>query len=95
MLARLFDDGGNLLGGMVGSTVGLEELGVESGDSADDAAMVLGTYLSPQLYVRYRTSLYEAVNEFHVLYDFTRNWGIRTISSAEKSSAEVRFSFER
>jgi len=57
--------------------------------------MVLGTYLSPQLYVRYRTSLYEAVNEFHVLYDFTRSWGIRTISSAEKSSAEVRFSFER
>ena len=87
--------GGNLLGGMVGSAVGLEELGVEGGDSADDAAMVLGTYLSPQLYVRYRTSLYEAVNEFHVLYDFTRSWGIRTISSAEKSSAEVRFSFER
>ena len=87
--------GGNLLGGMLGSAVGLEELGVEGGDTADDAAMVLGTYLSPQLYVRYRTGLYDAINEFHVIYDFTRNWGIRTISSAEKSSAEVRFSFER
>ena len=87
--------GGNLLGGMLGSAVGLEELGVEEGDTADDTAMVLGTYLSPQLYVRYRTGLYEAINEFHVIYDFTRTWSIRTISSAEKSSAEVRFSFER
>jgi translocation and assembly module TamB len=87
--------GGNVLGGMVGSSVGLEELGVEDGDSADEAAMVLGTYITPQLYVRYRTGLYEAINEFHVLYDFTRNWGIRTVSSIEKSSAELRFSFER
>jgi len=87
--------GGNLLGGMVGSSVGLEELGVEDGDSADEAAMVLGTYITPQLYVRYRTGLYEAINEFHVIYDFTRNWGIHTVSSIEKSSAELRFSFER
>ncbi|MGD2138179.1 MAG: translocation/assembly module TamB domain-containing protein, partial [Gammaproteobacteria bacterium] len=87
--------GGNLLGGMVGSAVGLEELGVEEGDTAEDAAMVLGTYLSPQLYVRYRTGLYESINEFHVIYEFTRNWGIRTISSVDQASAELRFSFER
>ena len=49
--------GGNMLAGKLGTRLGLEELVVESGETLEEAAMVLGTYLSPQLYVRYRTGL--------------------------------------
>jgi translocation and assembly module TamB len=87
--------GGNMLAGVLGTKVGLEEFGVESGETLEEAAMVLGTYLSPQLYVRYRTGLYDAINEFEVRYEFTRSWSVRTITSVESSSAEIQFSFER
>lgn len=87
--------GGNMLAGILGTKVGLEELGVESGETLDDASMVLGTYLSPQLYVRYRTGLYDAINVFEARYEFSRRWSIRTLTSVETSSAEIQFSFER
>ncbi|MEN8205815.1 MAG: translocation/assembly module TamB domain-containing protein [Pseudomonadota bacterium] len=87
--------GGNKLAGILGTKVGLEEFGVESGETLEEAAMVLGTYLSPQLYVRYRTGLYDAINEFEVRYEFSRRWSVRTITSVETSSAEIQFSFER
>ena len=87
--------GGNMLTGILGSSVGLEEFGVEGGDTLQESSMVLGTYLSPQLYVRYRTGLYDAINEFEVRYEFSRRWSIRTITSVEHSSAEIQFSFER
>jgi translocation and assembly module TamB len=57
--------------------------------------MVLGTYLSPQIYVRYRTGLYDAINEFEVRFELSRRWSIRTVTSVEASSAEILFSFER
>jgi translocation and assembly module TamB len=87
--------GGNMLAGRLGTRLGLEELGVESGETLEDAAMVLGTYLSPQIYVRYRTGLYDAINEFEVRFELSRRWSIRTITSVEASSAEIQFSFER
>ena len=87
--------GGNMLAGILGTKVGLEEFGVESGETLEEAAMVLGTYLSPQLYVRYRTGLYDAINEFEVRYEFSRRWSVRTITSVETSSAEIQFSFDR
>jgi translocation and assembly module TamB len=87
--------GGNMLAGVLGTKLGVEELGVESGETLDDASMVLGTYLSPQLYVRYRTGLYDAINVFEARYEFSRRWSIRTLTSAESTSAEIQFSFER
>jgi translocation and assembly module TamB len=87
--------GGNLLAGRLGTRLGLEELGVESGETLEEAAMVLGTYLSPQIYVRYRTGLYDAINEFEVRFELSRRWSIRTVTSVEASSAEILFSFER
>ena len=87
--------GGNLLAGKLGTRLGLEELGVESGETLEEAAMVLGTYLSPQIYVRYRTGLYDAINEFEVRFELSRRWSIRTVTSVEASSAEILFSFER
>jgi len=45
--------------------------------------------------VRYRTGLGDAINEFEVRYEISRRWNVRTITSAEASSAEILFSFER
>ena len=87
--------GGNMLAGMLGTSMGLEEFAVQGGETLEEASMVLGTYLSPNLYVRYRTGLYDAINEFEVRYQFARRWSVRTITSVEHSSAEIQFSFER
>jgi translocation and assembly module TamB len=84
-----------MLAGVLGTKLGFEELGVEGGETLEDASMVLGTYLSPQLYVRYRTGLYDAINVFEARYEFSRRWSIRTLTSAESTSAEIQFSIER
>jgi len=87
--------GGNVLMGSIGESVGLEELSFEADETGEQTSLVLGTYLSPQLFVRYSQGLYETANQFEAIYKITRNWLIRTQTSPEQSGADVFFSFER
>ena len=61
-----FSGGGLLLGGL-GSRVGLDEVTVEQ-TGEDDAAVVLGKYLSPNLFVSYGISIAEAINTIKLRY---------------------------
>jgi len=87
--------GGNVLLGGVGESVGLEELQFEADETGEQTSLVLGTYLSPQLFVRYSQGLYDTANQFEAIYKITRNWLIRTQTSPEQSGADVFYSFER
>jgi translocation and assembly module TamB len=87
-----FSGGGLLLGGL-GSRVGLDEVTVEqTGD--DDAAVVLGKYLSPNLFVSYGISIAEAINTIKLRYTINRNWSLKAESGLEQS-ADVEYRIER
>ena len=85
--------GGDMLAQSLGAKVGLEA-GIEQGTNPNEAALVAGTYLSPELFVAYGVGLFDRVNIFRVRYEFTRRWSVQAESSRE-SSADVFFTFER
>ncbi len=85
--------GGDILAQSLGARVGLEA-GVEQGTNPNEAALVAGTYLSPELFVAYGVGLFDRINIFRVRYEFTRRWSVQAESSRE-SSADVFFTFER
>jgi translocation and assembly module TamB len=82
-----------MLAQSLGAKVGLEA-GIEQGTNPNEAALVAGTYLSPQLFVAYGVGLFDRINIFRVRYEFTRRWSVQAESSRE-SSADVFFTFER
>jgi translocation and assembly module TamB len=85
--------GGGLLLGGLGSRVGLDEVTVEqTGD--DDAAVVLGKYLSPNLFVSYGISIAEAINTIKLRYTINRNWSLKAEAGLEQS-ADVEYRIER
>jgi len=86
--------GGSLVAGEVGDRVGIDELGFEGDDETGNASLVIGKYLSPQLFVSYGVGLLEAVNVLRVRYRLTRQLYIE-VATSEESSADVIYWFDR
>jgi translocation and assembly module TamB len=85
--------GGGLLLGGIGSRVGLDEVTVEQAGE-DDTAVVLGKYLSPNLFVSYGISIAEAINTIKLRYTINRNWSLKAEAGLEQS-ADVEYRIER
>lgn len=90
---QLLAQGGALLAGRLGEQVGLEDVTVESNE-ANQTSLVLGTYLSPRLYVSYGISLAEAINTFKLRYTLGDHWTIKT-EAGENQSADLVYTIER
>jgi len=86
--------GGQKLLGNVGRKLGVEEMRVEQVGDRDQASLVLGKYLSPDLYVSYGIGLYEAVSTFRVRYRLSSKWTLEAASGL-KSSADFLYTIER
>lgn len=86
--------GGELLARRIGQAFGIEEVRIESGSGAESASLMLGTYLSPRLYVAYGIGLFAPVNTLRLRYDLSRHWKIQTESGAA-TSADVLYTIER
>jgi translocation and assembly module TamB len=85
--------GGGLLLGGLGSRVGLDEVTVEQ-TGEDDTAVVLGKYLSPNLFVSYGISIAEAINTIKLRYTLNQNWSLKAEAGLEQS-ADVEYRIER
>ena len=85
--------GGGLLLGGIGSRVGLDEVTVEQ-TGEDDTAVVLGKYLSPNLFVSYGISIAEAINTIKLRYTLNHNWSLKAEAGLEQS-ADVEYRIER
>jgi translocation and assembly module TamB len=85
--------GGGLLLGGIGSRVGLDEVTVEQ-TGEDDAAVVLGKYLSPNLFVSYGISIAEAINTIKLRYTLNKNWSLKAEAGLDQS-ADVEYRIER
>lgn len=84
---------GSREGRQLASQLGVEEVTVEGGGEAAGPSVVLGRYLSPQLYVGYGIGLAEQVNSVRMRYDLTEHWSLEARSGAT-SSADMLYTIE-
>jgi translocation and assembly module TamB len=86
--------GGDSLARQVGDQFGLDEMRVESNDTGDQASLVVGRYLSPDLYVSYGVGLVEAINTLRLRYRLAERWHVQ-VESGEYQGADLLFTIER
>jgi translocation and assembly module TamB len=85
--------GGGLLLGGIGNRIGLDEVSVEQ-TSDEDTAVVLGKYLSPNLFVSYGISIAEAINTIKLRYTLNERWSLKAEAGLHQS-ADVEYRIER
>ena len=86
--------GGERLAERLAARFGIEEVGIESGRTSEDAALVLGKYLSPRLYINYSIGLFEQVNVLRLRYQLTTHWALQ-VESGTYTGADFLYSIER
>ncbi|MAT66433.1 MAG: hypothetical protein CMN57_12415 [Gammaproteobacteria bacterium] len=86
--------GGNALAGQIGESLGLDEVSVSGGETAQDASLVLGKYLSPRLYVNYSVGLFENLSTLNLRYELSRRWTLESEVGVE-SGVDLLFNIER
>ncbi|HTE41345.1 MAG TPA: translocation/assembly module TamB domain-containing protein, partial [Steroidobacteraceae bacterium] len=84
--------GGSLLASQIGRRIGLDQVSVES-RGLNDTALVVGTFLSPRLFVSYGLSLTESINTLKARYRLSDRWSFKT-EAGQYQSADVEFRIE-
>ncbi|MFK7733758.1 MAG: translocation/assembly module TamB domain-containing protein [Pseudomonadales bacterium] len=94
--------GGNSFTKGIGDSLGVDTFAIQTGtgeagaaSDVNQAALVIGKYLTPKLYVSYGVGLLEAVNTVKLRYLMTERWNLETESSAISSGGDVSYSFEK
>ena len=85
--------GGGRLAQTIGSRFGLDEVAV-SGSELDSAALTLGKYLSPRLYLSYSIGLLDAVDRLRLRYQLTEHLSVQTEAGAA-TGGDVLYTIER
>jgi translocation and assembly module TamB len=85
--------GGGLLLGGLGTRIGLDEVSVEQ-TGEEDTSVVLGKYLSPNLFVSYGISIVEAINTIKLRYTLNERWSLKAEAGLYQS-ADVEYRIER
>ena len=87
--------GGELLARELGRRLGISEVGIEHGLEPDQAALVIGHYFSPRVYVAYGIGLFESTNSLRLRFHLNRQWSIEVETSEESSSTDLKYTIER
>lgn len=85
--------GSALLAGAVGRRFGIEDVAIESTGPGNQAALVLGSYLSPRLYLSYGIGLFDAVNTLRLRYEISSKWMLEA-TSGDYTSADFLYTIE-
>jgi translocation and assembly module TamB len=85
--------GGEQMARGIGGAVGIEDVRIASG-TGGNASLMLGTYLSPRLYVSYGIGLFETGNSLRLRYDIDERWQIQTDTGAY-TGADILYRIER
>lgn len=86
--------GGNLLAESIGNTFGLDEVSVGGGDDLDSAALTIGKYLSPRLYVNYSVGLLDAANRVQMRYQLSKRLSVQT-ETGTATGGDILYTIER
>jgi translocation and assembly module TamB len=84
---------GAMIGDQIASTFGLDEFSI-GGDSAENAALQVGKYLSPKLYLSYGIGVFESVSTVELRYELSKIWALKAESGTE-SGVDLLYTYER
>ena len=86
--------GGGALTKGLGDAFGLDSLEL-GGSGGDDTSLMLGKYLTPDLYVGYGVGLLNAINTFNVKYRISKRVMFESASSIVGTGADLIYTIER
>ena len=86
--------GGGALSQGLGGAVGLDSLEL-GGSGGEDTSLMLGKYLTPDLYVGYGIGLLNAINTFNVKYRISKRLMFESASSVIGTGADLIYTIER
>jgi translocation and assembly module TamB len=69
----------------IGANLGLDELGVDSGGSGDNSALVAGRQLGDDVYLRYKQGLFDDFAGLELIYRITERFRLRTETGTAQS----------
>jgi translocation and assembly module TamB len=93
--------GGNKLTKALKNSVGLDTFAIKTGSGEagaasnnNQAALVLGKYITPELYVSYGLGLFDHINTVTLEYLFSKHWKISTESSRRATGGDIEYTIE-
>lgn len=89
--------GGKLITERLSKSLAVDNIGIESapGEDNDQAALVIGKYLSPKLYVSYGYGLFEPISTLRLEYQLSRLWRIVTESTNQAAGGDFEWVLEK
>lgn len=78
------DNGGGLVS-QIKQRTGLSDIGVKGGSTLQQSALVLGKYVTPKVYLRYTTGLFERMNTLSLTYQLSRHLSVEAQSGATQA----------
>ncbi len=84
----------NIIASRIKRFLGLEELRVKSGHTTRDLSILIGTYLTPKLYVQFINDIGENMTTLKLKYSLTKRIEIQS-ESGQNPSADIFLKFER
>jgi len=87
--------GGNLLAERLGARLGLDQAGVEESTALGGAALTVGKFLSPRLYVAYGVALFGEGQVFSIKYLLSETWNLQLTTTARENRASINYRLER
>jgi translocation and assembly module TamB len=94
--------GGDFLAERLGGGLGVDTVGIETGSGeagaasdVNQAAFVIGKYLSPDLFVSYGIGLFDSISTVKLEYSLSQHWKVSTESSTIASGGDVTYTIER
>jgi len=86
---------GGLLAKNVGRRLGVSELGIQESEAIGGAALTVGQYLSPRLYLSYGVGLFEPGEVLTLRYRLSRSLALEVLNGPQDSRAGLEFRKER
>lgn len=86
--------GGNALAQNIGNAFGLDEVAVGGGDDLESAALTVGKYLSPRLYINYSVGLLDAANRLQMRYELSKRISVQT-ETGTATGGDILYTIER
>ena len=86
---------GGLLAKTVGRRLGVDEVGIKDDEMIGGAALTVGQYLSPRLYLSYGVGLFEPGEVVTLRYKLKKDFSVQAQNGPEDTRAGVEYRIER
>jgi translocation and assembly module TamB len=87
--------GGGLLAKSLGKRLGVDELSVKEDEMLGGAALTVGQYLSPRLYLSYGVGLFEPGDVITLRYKLSDELALQTQRGPEDTRAGIEYRIEK